>query len=203
LHGHFKQQSNSNLNWCSHCQQEKNWCRYKCKKIALEFHEKLNLKHFSANIWFFRVSLSSGRSNLVGFWQILVSNYLWIGNQVFFILKNVHLYQLHFVFLFGDTSAVRRFTFPIADHLIYYPGQSQICRLISVENVLSTFPTSENRRVEFLTEIFVEFREFSVDFMGLIDRYEIESITKNNLFPQIIDTFDNRKPKKSIILLFD
>jgi hypothetical protein len=55
----------------------------------------------------------------------------------------------------------------IADHLIYYPGQSQNCRLISVENVLSKFPTSENRRVEFLTEFFVEFREFSVDFRYL------------------------------------
>jgi hypothetical protein len=55
----------------------------------------------------------------------------------------------------------------IADHLINYPGQSQNCRLISVENVLSKFPTSENRRVEFLTELFVEFREFSVDFRYL------------------------------------
>jgi hypothetical protein len=55
----------------------------------------------------------------------------------------------------------------IADHLINYPGQSQNCRLISVENELSKFPTSENRRVEFLTEFFVEFLEFSVDFRYL------------------------------------
>jgi hypothetical protein len=63
----------------------------------------------------------------------------------------------------------------IADHLIYYPGQSQNCRLISVENVLSKFPTSENRRVEFLTEFFVEFCEFSVDFF-----FESESELPNH-----------------------